>query len=188
MKGSKLVYPGEFLGYEEEFLAGNNAFSDDEGRIYSDSVGFKNEDAEGHEVSVESMKKELRILEKGCIVLGVVSLVKMHGVVIELKSAELNGVKRVVHDRMASLAVFNISREYVKSTEDMFRVGDIVKARVIDVSNYGIELETKAPEFGVVKAFGIKSRMPLHLIAGNLRDPLTGATETRKISSEYLLR
>lgn len=188
MKEAKLVYPGDFLGYEEEFLAGIHTYADDEGKVYSDSVGFKDENAEEHEVNVNSLKGDVKIIEKGCIVTGIVYLVKTHGVVIELKMAELNGKKRVVHDSMASLAVFNISREYVKSTEDMFRVGDIVKAKVIDVSPYGIELDTKFPEYGVIKAFGKKSRMPLHLISGKLRDPLTGDTETRKISSEYLLR
>ena len=114
--------------------------------------------------------------------------VKQNSVMVEIKSGEFNGEKRVVHDRNGSINVRNIANSYVNSTEDCYRAGDIVKARVIDVTPYGIELETKAPELGVVKAFGIRSRKPLHLIDGRLRDPATGAFEERKVASDYLLR
>ena len=70
----------------------------------------------------------------------------------------------------------------------MFRIGDIVKARVADVKPYGVELETKALDLGVIKAYGVKTRQPLMLINGSLRDPSTGETEERKVSSEYVLR
>lgn len=185
---NKFVYPGDFLGYEEEFLPGKNAFVDDEGKVCSSAVGLKSEDKSAHEVSVDSKRKEVKIVEKGCVVIGVVSLVKPFGVMVDLKYADFNGEQRIVHNNVGSLPVFNMAYGFVKNTEDLFRVGDIIKARVVSVTSYGVELDTKDPAFGVIKAFGIKSRMPLHLIAGKLRDPVTGATELRKVSSDYLLR
>ena len=187
MEKEELVYPGTILGYEEEFVAGKAAYEND-GKVLSDSVGLKTLDENAHEANVKRLARQVKILDRGCIVTGIVTLVKTHAVLVELKTAEKEGERRTVHDRNASLAVFNITTGYVKNTEDVYRIGDIIKARVIEVTPYGVELETKSPELGVVKAFGIRSRKPLHLIEGKLRDPQTGATEERKISSEYLLR
>jgi len=182
-----IVFPGSFLGYEEEFVAGANAYEND-GSLFSDSIGQRTLDEQKHEANVQRFTNDVKILDKDCVVIGIVSLVKMHSVLLDIKQGQKNGQKRTVHDRNGSIAVFNISQSYVKSTDEMYRIGDIVKARVLEVTPYGIELESKAPEFGVIKAFSVKSRAPLHLIDGKLRDPLTGATEERKISSDYLLR
>ncbi len=175
------------MGYEEEFVAGKHAYESG-GSVYSDSIGMKSIDSSKHEAGVSKATREVKILERGCTVLGVVSLVKQHSVLVEIKEAEKDGERRSVHDRNGSIAVFNISSSYVNSTDEMYRIGDIVKARVIEVTAYGVELETKAPELGVIKAFGIKSRKPLHLIDGKLRDAATGETEERKVSADYTLR
>ena len=187
MGEGEFVFPGSELGSGEEFVAGKHAF-ESEGMVYSDSIGRKALDASKYEAGVERSKKEVKILERGCTVTCIVGFVKQNSVMVEIKSGEFNGEKRVVHDRNGSINVRNIANSYVNSTEDCYRAGDIVKARVIDVTPYGIELETKAPELGVVKAFGIRSRKPLHLIDGRLRDPATGAFEERKVASDYLLR
>lgn len=183
----ELVFPGSLLGYEEEFVAGAHAFESD-GAVYSDSIGSKVLDNSKYEASVDKATREVKIVERGCTVTGIVSMVKLHAVLIEIKEADMNGERRTVHDRNGSINVRNISNSYVKSIEDCYRAGDIVRAKVIEVTSYGLELETRAPEFGVVKAFGIRSRRPLHLIDGKLRDPATGSEEERKVASGYLLR
>lgn len=188
MVKSNLVYPGSYLANEEEFMAGENAFEDNEGSVFADSVGVENLDSTSHEASVEKKSPNAKIVEKGSVVYGVVSSIKNSAVLVDLKLAEKDGEKRVVHNRNASIPIFNIADAYVKSAEDFFRVGDIVKARVIQVTPYGVDLETKSEDLGVVKAFAIRGRTPLVLIGTSLRDPVTGETESRKISSDYWLR
>ncbi len=183
----EFVIPGSVLGSEEEYVAGPNAY-DVEGNIVADAIGTKVLDSTKYEAAVQKQTREVRIIERGCIVTCVVSLVKAAAVLVEIREAEINGQRRTVHDRNGSINVRNIANSYVKSCEDMYRIGDIVRAKVIDITPYGVELETKAPELGVIKAFGIRGRKPLHLIDGALRDPATGATEERKISSAYTLR
>ena len=187
MDKEEIVFPGSVLGHEEEFVAGSHAFEAG-GIVYSDSVGSKVLDTSNYEASVNKATREVKILERGCIVTCVVSLVKANMVLVEIKEAEIGGETRAVHDRNGSINVRNIANSYVKSTEDCYRAGDIVMAKVIDVVAYGVELETRAPELGVVKAFGIRSRKPLHLIDGKLRDITTGSVEERKVASGYLLR
>lgn len=188
LKESDFVYPGSFLGYEEEFLAGENAYGDDGGNVNADSIGLKQTDEGNHEAKVLKATRNIKIVKKGCYVLGIVSAIRQNNALIQLKEGIDEDAHYIIHDGNASLAVFNISTTYIKSIDEMFRVGDILKAKVLDVTPYGIELETKDPECGVVKAYGVQSRKPLHLIDGVLRDPATGATETRKISSDYILR
>lgn len=182
----EMVFPGTVLGLEEEFVAGQHAYEND-GRVLSDSVGEKTLDTAKYEAAVKKSTREVRILERGCSVLCVVSMVKAHAVLVEIREAEFNGERRTVHDRNGSINVRNIANSYVRACDDMYRIGDIVRARVLEVMPYGVELETRAPEYGVVKAFGVHSRKPLHLIEGKLRDPATGAEEARKIASGYLL-
>ncbi len=183
-----LVVPGEFLANEEEFMAGQNAYDNGSGEVFSTSIGQKAFDAEKHEASVRKVTREVKILERGCTVYAIVNSVKTNAALVTVFYAEKDGERRTVHNGMASVAVFNIDTQYIKGIEDMYRAGDILKAKVMDVTPYGVELTTKEPELGVVKAFGIKSRKPLHLIEGRLRDPVTGDMESRKISSDYLLR
>lgn len=185
---NEFVYPGNFLAYEEEFMAGQNAFENGDGKVYSTVIGVKKLDSTNHEVSVQNAGKSREIISRGCTILGVVFNVKDNVVLIELKEAELEGKRKVITNGLASLVIFNISHEYVTSTHDVFKIGDIVRARVLDVTNYGIELHTKDSDLGVIKAFGSVSRKPLILISDQLRDPITGHTESRKISSEYALR
>lgn len=188
MDKTEFVYPGNFLAFEEEFMAGQNAFENGDGKVYSTVMGTKKLDSTNHEVSVQKKGRSLELISRGCTVLGVVFNVKDNVVLIELKEAELDGKRRVITNGLASLVVFNISHEYVTSTYEVFKIGDIVRARVLDVTNYGIELHTKDSDLGVIKAFGSVSRKPLILIGNQLRDPITGHTESRKISSEYALR
>ena len=189
MKDSNFVSPGSFLGYEEEFLAGENAYSAEDGAVNADSVGLKQVDSENHEAKVLKASRNIKIVKRDNHVIGVVSMVRQNNVLVNLKEAvNEDGEHFIVHDTNGSLAVFNMMNAYVKQTDDLYRIGDIIRAKVLDITAYGIELETKDPECGVIKAFGIKSRKPLHLIDGVLRDPATGTTENRKISTEYILR
>ena len=188
MAKSELVLPGDFLANEEEFMAGQNAYDNGQGEVFSSSIGVKALDGDKHEAGVNKATREVKILERGCTVYAIVNSVKTNAALVTILSAEKDGERRTVHNGMASVAVFNIDTQYIKGIEDTFRAGDILKAKVMDVTPYGVELTTKEPELGVVKAYGIKSRQPLHLIDGRLRDPVTGDMEARKISTEYLLR
>ncbi|MCR4369122.1 MAG: exosome complex RNA-binding protein Csl4 [archaeon] len=188
MDKQELVFPGSFLSFEEEFMAGKNSYSDDDGKVFAESIGYKALDAQTHEASVSSLKDEKKIIQRGSIAICVVSAIKPNAALVEIKQAERDGKSLVVHNSMASISVRNIANNFVESVSDTYRAGDIVRARVMEVTPYGVELETKSPDLGVIKAFGTRSRKPLILIDGKLRDPSTGDSEQRKISSFYMLR
>lgn len=182
----QVVLPGDFLGTEEEFGAGLNAFEDD-GKILSDSLGRPVFDQKHKVVSVEK-KSVLKPLEVDSVVVGRVSMVKSNMVMVEVFFAEKEGEKRVIAGSFAVLPVRNISREFVKEPKDMFRIGDLVLAKVAFVSPFAIDLRTNEPELGVIKAFCVRCRNKLSLFGRTLKCQSCGNSEQRKISRDYLLK
>ena len=183
-----VVLPGSYLGSEEEYVPGSNVYADGEGNVYADSTGIPVFDQKHHSVSVQK-PKEVKILEEGAIVTGIVSLVKDNVALVDMRHAEKNGQKLNIHMSMGVMAVFNVANMYVKSLSSMFRVGDIVKARVASVSRHTIDLETRSsPELGVIKAYCGRCRKPLKLFGETLKCAACSNEEGRKLSVDYLLK
>jgi len=186
--GKDIAMPGTYLGAEEEYLPGENAFVDSEGNVFSDSVGVPSFDQKQHTVSV--MKgKQVKILEEGAVILGTVSLVKDNVVLVEMQHAEKNSKKLNIHMAMGVIAIFNAENSYVKTLAALFRIGDIVKCRVAMVTRHTIELETRSsPGLGVIKGFCSRCRKPLKLFGQTLKCTNCSNEEQRKLSSEYVLK
>ena len=188
MLSKKLVFPGEFLATEEEYSSGVNTFSDSEGRVFADSVGIADFDDAKREVLVSKKSRILKPAGIGSTVLGKVMFVKDNMIVLELVEAEKNGEElRLLHST-GSLMVSRVSNFFVKRLRDDFKIGDLVKARIIEANTYGVELSTNAPNLGVVRAYCSKCRQELGLFAGSLKCTSCGSLERRKLSSEYSLK
>jgi exosome complex RNA-binding protein Csl4 len=184
----EIVMPGTYLGAEEEYIPGENAYVDSDGNVFSDSIGLPSFDQKQHTVSVLK-DKAVKILEEGTIVIGVVSLVKDNVVLVDMKYAEKDSKKLNIHMSMGVIAVFNAANGYVKTLTSLFKIGDIVKVRVAMVLKHTIELETRgAPELGVIMGFCTRCRKPLKLFDQTLKCTSCSNEEQRKISSEYVLK
>ena len=179
----KVVLPGEFLSTEEEFVPGKNAF-DSEGNVYSGALGEVEQDNKTKEISVKP-SVQVKKIEKGSIVFGRVSLVKENSVSIELFPNLDAEQRQVIPTTGAMLPIRCVSRDYVEKLRDCFKVGDIVRARVMKVIPQGFDLETNQPDLGVVKAFCGKCRKPMQVFGRNLKCLSCGNTETRKLSNKY---
>lgn len=187
-----LVFPGSFLSTEEEFLAGKNCFQGENGDIYSDCVGIEQFDAEEKVVNVVKKTRDIHYLEVGHVVFGMVSLVKEQSVMVDILDAfdPKDPSKKIVFGSpLAMLPVFSVSQRYVKSLDDFFKVGDIVKARVDSIASAGIDLETKsAPSLGVVIAFCSNCRQQLKNFERTLKCSNCAAIESRHLSFDYLVK
>ena len=168
------VVPGEALTTEEEFLAGKNTFAED-GVVKSKTLGNANFDNNTKEVSVEG--KSVETITEGDIVFGVVTNVKENTVMIELRKAEGN---KKITNRNAQIPVRNISNEFVSRTRDYYRIGDIVKAQVSRIDDYGIDLETKGRGLGVIKAYCSQCRHEMLASQDKLKCLNCGSAEDRK--------
>ena len=168
------IMPGEAFTTEEEFLAGKNTFVEN-GLIKATTLGNANLDNDTKEASIEG--KSVVAISEGDIVLGVVTNVKESTIMIEMRRAE--GDKKVT-TRNAQIPVRNIANEFVVRTRDFFRIGDIVRAKVAKLSDYGIDLETKGKGLGVVSAYCCNCRQEMTPGQGKLRCLSCGSVEGRK--------
>jgi len=182
----KTVLPGEAVATAEEFVPGRNVFESD-GEILSDSAGIVSVDPKFKEVNVDK-RREVSLLDRHSVVLGRVRLVKDSSVLIDVISAEHDGKEKAVNVTVAMIPVRMVAREYVKNLRDFFKIGDIVRAKAEMVSRFAVDVRTNEPDLGVVKAFCSKCRQPLHLSGQELKCISCGSNETRKISSEYVLK
>tara|TARA_Y100000310_G_C20698559_1_gene827539 strand:- start:1266 stop:1823 length:558 start_codon:yes stop_codon:yes gene_type:complete len=182
----KRVIPGDFLSTEEEFEPGQNAFIE-EGSIRSDSIGTVVENTEHRTISVEKTKNVIPI-KKGDIVFGEVGLVRDSSVILYLSTVEADHTKKVLSVTRASLPIRMVSRDYVKHLKELFKIGDLVKAKIAFVAPYGIDVRTDEPELGVIRAFCAKCRKPLQLFGSQLKCLGCGDTGGRKFSTEYSLK
>jgi exosome complex component CSL4 len=181
----KVVFPGSFLATEEEFVTGKNAF-DESGGIYSDSVGAGDKDMVQRVMNVKKLSRNILPLEVGASAIGIVEKTKERSVFIRITEAFRDSDKMIPATSLAQIPVSNIADFYVETTRDMFRIGDIVRAEVVEITPYRIVLGTKGSNFGVIKAFCSGCRAPMIRSGSELKCKKCGSTETRKVSSDYI--
>ncbi|MFH1588392.1 MAG: exosome complex RNA-binding protein Csl4 [Candidatus Diapherotrites archaeon] len=182
----EIVFPGSFLCTEEEFLPDENVFVDEKGNINSFLVGEKQVDLKEKKVIVSRNNSKIS-LNKGAIVFGRVMMAKEKMLILHLFQAEKDG-KKISVQGSAALFIFEVSNSFVDSLKDVARLGDYVKAKVVEVSRQGIDLSIKEPFLGVVKAYCIKCRSPLKLEEKTLKCVECGNIEKRKISNDYIVK
>ena len=177
-----ILVPGETLTTEEEFLPGKNTFTDN-GLIKSSTLGNGVLDNTTKEASVQG--NEIQTIAVGDIIIGLVTNVKENNVLIEIRSVE--GGKKVTVSN-AQIPIRNISNKFVSRTRDFFRIGDVVRAKVSQIDEYGIDLDTIGKGFGVTKAYCTKCRHEMEYGHGKLMCLNCGSVETRKWFEEEDIR
>ena len=175
------VMIGDYLGTIEEFMPGDGTFEED-GKIYAAKMGVKSVDAKKHLAEVKG--KTLPSLKLGDVVFGEVVSVKNNNVIVI--AGKILGQKGAIDERTL-IYVSNISDSYVDKPDNVFAVGDIVKAKVIKKDDNLTDLSTKGG-FGVVKAFCKRCRHPL-VKSDKGQDKLKCSScariEKRQVASDY---
>jgi exosome complex component CSL4 len=181
---SEIIFPGNSLCIEEEFLPGINVFVEN-GEIKSTAIGKEEKDLIKRIISVKS-KNSKQLVKKESIVFGRVISVKESNALIELISSEKK--EEVFAPSYASLMISEISSSYIDSMKSVVRIGDIIKAKVSEINPQGINLKINEPELGVIKAYCINCRQPLHLFDFQLKCTSCAMNQKRKISKDYLIK
>jgi len=174
-EAKKLFFPGEAITTEEEYVAGKNTFSD-KGIIKASAIGY----AEFNEINkdVKIRGNTIKKIRTGDIVTGKVMFVKESNAVIELLSAE-NG-KRITGIKTAQIPVRNISTEYISELRKFFKIGDIVRAKIVMNSPLAIDLATNEKGLGVIKAYCSNCRKEMQFQNDKMMCLNCGSVEERK--------
>ncbi len=178
----KLVVPGDFIGTEEEYLAGHGTFAEKE-RIYATIAG-EPLDTE-RKLSVQQ-KRSLRALQIGTVVIGTIENIVEPIALVSIKAGSDGRESRFGENPDYSvLHASMIKRGYVKNVRDEYRIGDIIRAKIADVRNGELRLATDADELGAIKAFCPKCRHPMKLESAILKCESCDWKDNRKIAKDY---
>lgn len=178
----RIVMPGEFLGTIEEYVPGYNVLEIN-GKIFSNILGRVEINQKHMMINVRPLQ-ELPILRVGEIVYCVVQELYNEFALVAVVGIE--GVEReIVGGRQDGIIhISKISDRYVDEIGKMFRIGDIIRAKVIRAKP-SLQLTTAEPHLGVVRALCMKCRHPLKKQENYLYCERCGRKETRKIADDY---
>jgi len=179
----KLVTPGDVIGVEEEFTPITGAYIDERGFIRSQLVGIVFSDIIKKSVLVKHVRDKPLIPKPGDIVEGVVTGVSDDLVFISIYSINNRYARSL--DLTGLLHISQASSEFAPSMYELFRLGEVVRAKVLN-SYHPYQLTTKDPSLGVIVAFCTRCGSVLHRKDSNLVCTRCGNVEKRKISVFYM--
>ena len=181
MTERKMVYPGDEVGEAEEFLAGPGTYVEDH-KILAAQVGELAFNEKEFMVYVRPIKPTNDVKD-GDIVIATVDDLKSSMVTLEVVRIEGKD-RHVMGETHAAIHVAKCSQEYVRELEDVYRITDVVRAKVIQ-ANPSIQLDTRDDDLGVIKARCEVCRQPLVLRDRRLWCGGCERFEDRKLSSRY---
>ncbi len=180
MKG-KVVIPGDVVAIAEEYSPGAGTYEAD-GKIVASEAGELILDSKAHTVTVQPINPVAEPKKKDRV-LAVISDVRSSMAICEILRIE--GVNRAVTgDRDSTLHVSTISSQYVESVGQAVRVGDVIRAEVIQ-STPSVQLSTVNNHMGVVAAHCSHCRSMLILKDRSLYCEECERFEKRKIADDY---
>lgn len=177
----KIVVPGDFIGTEEEYLAGEGTFADSE-KVFATVTG---ELSDADRTLRVGRKGSLRALGIGTVVIGRVENVVEPIALVSIASGNTDANRFGETSDYAVLHASMIRRGYVKNVRDEYKIGDIIRAKIVDLRNGEFRLSTDADELGAIKAFCAKCRHPMKVESGILKCESCEWKDNRKIANDY---
>lgn len=179
--GETLVLPGERLGVIEEFVPGRGTYVED-GNIYSAVTGQLQVDRAKREIHVKSLTHQPLLPKVGDVVIGKVTNVSEKTMMMRIVQI---GDKWLSTSFTGMMHISDSSPSYVKTMDDAFKVGDVVRAKVISTKNREFHLSTQSDNLGVIVAACTRCGAPLTFSRGRLRCGVCNYFDRRKLASDY---
>ena len=180
-EGSIFVSPGEKLGVIEEFIAGNGTYTEN-GTIYSLTTGQMFLDKVKREIRITSNTSQPLIPKIDDIIIGEITHVQDKNLVLKIiqieKNVLLSSFTGIMH-------ISDVGTRYVKTLNDVFKVGDTIRARVISTKNGEFHLSTKNEKFGVIQAVCVYCGYPLNYEKNKLKCVNCSKVDNRKLAIDY---
>ncbi len=177
----QFVIPGQKLCVIEEFIPGDGTFEDD-GNIYSKTIGTTRFDFINKVVTVQRKTKKPVVPEENATVMAMVTRSQKKIAQLEILSID---EKPLDIPFTGILHISSSSPSYQHSMKDVVKAGDIVRARIINAKSVLPQLTTIGRDLGAIKAFCSRCGQALILKNGELRCAACGNTEIRKTAQDY---
>jgi exosome complex component CSL4 len=178
----KLVMPGDQLSTVEELLPGEGTFEEN-GVVRAARLGYYEIDQKHRSAQVRPITSIPVIVNKGDTVLARVSMVKPSMIITEV--IHVIGKNRSVSSETDStIHVKEIAQGYIKDASTEYKVQDIVRAKVIQVTP-SVQLTTRDKNLGSIIALCSKCRHQLVKKGQQLECENCGNREHRRIADDY---
>ena len=189
-----MVFIGDIVANENEYLAGKGTFVDDNGNIRSAIIGQLSKNDSKKEISVEG---KLIFPKLGDIAVGIVTDVKDKVVLLELEEVkDSKGTKKSLTKTSGLIFIANLSQSYLDNPRQAVKIGDIIKGEIADEDAGAYFVSLKNPNYGVI--LGLCSKCRSKLIEKSkdmkLKDCYVmicskcKGIETRKTAKDYIYR
>lgn len=179
-----MVLPGDYVAESEEYLPGFGVYSE-KGKLFSSNIGELELDPKTHTAKVKVSTRIPKMQDVGIITLGVIADVTENTALVDLIPFESKNFVFVPNGVSAIIHVSKVKRGYTENMREEFRVGDIVRAKIIEVSRHTVSLTTSDKNLGVIQAFCSKCRSELVKKGTSLVCSKCGYMENRKFAYDY---
>jgi exosome complex component CSL4 len=177
----KMVLPGDQIAVAEEFEPGEGTYERN-GLVFASTPGVLHLDEQSRVARVRPFNPPAE-LQVGDIVYGVVEDIR--GIMATATVSAIHGRSRQISgETEGTIHISNVSEEYTEDIRDMYHLGDLIRAKVIQTKP-SVQLTTAEPDLGVVKALCGQCRRPLELRGRDLFCPRCERTERRKTARDY---
>jgi exosome complex component CSL4 len=180
----KFVVPGDEVGVMEEYSPASGVYSKG-GDLYSAAAGGLELNAQEHTAKIDGIAKPPKFQRPASTVVGVVAELNDKVAIVDLMPMETEKSRLIKNEASAVLRVSNVRRSYVNSLKDEMGIGDVIRARITEVSEHSVGLRVDDNDLGVIKAFCKACRQPLVLNGTALKCGSCGHVESRKIAEDY---
>ncbi|MDG6220114.1 MAG: exosome complex RNA-binding protein Csl4 [Candidatus Thermoplasmatota archaeon] len=178
----KIATPGDVLGTTEEYIPGEGTY-EEEGKIYASVPGQVFVDEKDLRIDVRTKNPTIKLLKGDHVIARVIGLYESM-VLVEI--VMVDGIDRSIAggDTTAVIHVSKIDRRYTEDVKNEYRIGDIIRAEVIQAEP-SPKLVTNYPHLGVIRALCTKCRFPMEKGKGALVCTNCENRETRKLADDF---
>lgn len=182
-KNNEYVLPGDILCTYEQYIPSDWTYIED-GYIKASICGRLVIDEVNKEISIDSVNapRRLKVDDK---IIGNITEVNTNKALITIKKI-IDSDRELITGYKGYIHISKAINEYVQTLHYLFKIGDIVEARVVNI--YGpdyVELSTSDDDCGVIKAMCVDCREFMDLDCDNTLKCKCGKKDMRKISKNY---
>jgi exosome complex component CSL4 len=175
------VLPGDKLGVVEEFLPGLGTY-EQEGTIFANFTGNAKIDLRNKRVTVVPTTRVPDLPKEGATIIASVTHTQEKMATVSIW--KIDG-KFLPNPFTAILHISSSSPRYERNMSDVCKAGDVLRARVIDMTNRIPQLTTAGRGLGVVKAFCSSCGAVLEFTNRRLQCSSCGNIERRRLAEDY---
>ncbi|RBQ24028.1 Exosome complex component Csl4 [Candidatus Methanobinarius endosymbioticus] len=185
VKSGDFVMPGDILGVSEQFLPDKWTY-DDEGQIKAVILGTVDIISSKKKVSIIPSSGNPAVVNLGDSVYGEITDVRGQRAMINVQKMK-NIDRQLALPYMATIHISQVKKGYLEKLTDVFKIGDVIEAKVSKIMGDNLDLNTEDKEDGVVKAMCTRCRA--YMVPTEKKNELycevCDRKERRKVSLNY---